>query len=176
MRLLPLIGSIALTLVPGMAQAAQAVCVTPAELTAMTTYGLPSVIRGTSQRCSPILPANAYLRRDGERLAARYERGSVAAWPAARAAFLRIGSNGNADQAKIMQRLPDDTLRPLVDELILGMVDQKLPADRCKSIDRLVNLLSPLPPENTAELIGLAAGLGATNGKAKVGQFQLCEA
>ena len=177
MRVLNLFAAAALVVAPGIAQAAQAPqCLTAAEFTAMTTYGLPSMIRGTSQRCATVLPADAYLRRDGERLAARYERGKNAAWPAARAAFLRVGSNGNAAQASLMQRLPDDTLRPLVDELILGMVDQKLPTDRCKAIDRVVALLAPLPAENTAELIGLAAGLGAATGKARTGQFQLCEA
>ena len=43
-------------------------------------------------------------------------------------------------------------------------------------VDRIARLLSPLPPENAAELIGVAVGLGSKTGAAKVGKVSICEA
>jgi hypothetical protein len=39
-----------------------------------------------------------------------------------------------------------------------------------------VMLLSPLPAESTAEVIGLAAGLGARAGQARLGKLAICKA
>jgi len=48
--------------------------------------------------------------------------------------------------------------------------------DACPSIDRVFALLSPLPAENTAELIALAVGLGSKAGEARLGRFSICKA
>ena len=82
----------------------------------------------------------------------------------------------NAEASELLKSLPDSALQPMVDALISGMVSQRLPTERCSSVDRLVRLLSPLPPESTAELIGIAAGLGAKTGQAKVGTLAICPA
>lgn len=162
--------------IPGIAQAAEPVCLTPSEFTALSTYALPSLIRGTAERCTPVLPSGAFLRSDGEKLAQRYSVKRDAAWPGAKQAFLKIGSAKSPEAAQIIGKMSDETLKPMVDELVTGAVSQQLPEDRCKPVDRALRLLSPLPAENTAELIGVIAGLGARSGKAKVGQFALCEA
>ncbi len=156
------------------AQAAEPPCLTASEFTAVSTYALPGALEAVAQRCAPQLGANAYLKSDAKRLAARYASGSEAAWPRAKAAFLKAGVGGNPQAASLFAGMPDDTLQPLVDGVLASAIAQKLPTDRCTAIDRLVRLLSPLPPENTAELIALAAGLGAKSDKARVGQFSLC--
>ncbi|HVR89648.1 MAG TPA: hypothetical protein VHG29_00960 [Novosphingobium sp.] len=161
---------------PGVAQAAQeAPCLTPAEFTALSSYALPSLITGAAERCTAVLPGNAYLTRSGAQLAQRYAARKSAAWPGAKAAFLKV-SGGNAEVSQLFTAMPDEALQPMVDGLISGMIGQKLPTERCGSIDRLASLLAPLPPENTAELIGLAVGLGSKSGKGKVGQFSICAA
>lgn len=169
------IAAIALALTPIAAQAAAPPCLTPPEFTALSSYALPSIITGTAERCATTLPADAWLRRNGSQLAARYAAGKPAAWPTAKAAFLKIGgTTANADAGNLLKSLPDSSLQPMVDALISGVVGQQLPTDRCDAINRLVQLLAPLPPENTAELIALAAGLGAKSGRAKVGSFSIC--
>ena len=156
------------------AQAAEPPCLTAGEFTAVSTYALPGAIEAIAERCAPQLGAGAFLKTDLKRLAARYSATSRAAWPGAKAAFLKVGVGGNPEAASLFAGMPDDTLRPMVNGVLASAIAQKLPTDRCTAIDRLVRLLSPLPPENTAELIALAAGLGAKSGKAKVGQFSLC--
>ncbi len=166
----------ALMVVPAAAQAAEMPCLSSAEFASLSSYALPSMIRGTAQRCSAVLPGDAFLRKDGDQLAARYEVRKASAWPGAKAAFLKIGSSTNPQAADMFSLMSDDALQPMVDSLIQGMVGQQLPTERCSAVNRLVMLLAPLPAESTAELIGLAAGLGAKDGKAKLGQFSICTA
>jgi hypothetical protein len=168
---------LAFALAPVAAQAAEPPCVTPAEFTALSTYALPSIISGTAQRCATALPADAWLRHNGVQLAARYSVAKPAAWPIAKAAFFKIsGNTANVDGASLLKSLPDSSLQPMLDALISGVIGQHLPAERCSIIDRLVQLLAPLPPENTAEIIAIAAGLGAKTGRAKLGSFSMCHA
>ena len=162
---------------PGIAQAAaqDTPCLTPAEFSSLSTYALPSVIAGVAQSCAPALPTSAYLTRNGVQLSQRYATRKQAAWPGAKAAFLKVAGS-NAEVSQLFTTMPDNALQPMVDGLISGMIGQKVPAERCGSIDRLASLLAPLPPENTVDLISLAVGLGSKSGKGKVGQFSICEA
>jgi hypothetical protein len=177
MRSTALLAPLALALAPIAAQATEPPCLTATEFTALSSYALPSIITGTTERCAAALPADAWLRRNGGQLAARYAAGKPAAWPAAKAAFFKFGSSSaNPETANLLKSLPDSSLQPMVDALISGMIGQQLPADRCGAIDRLVRLLAPLPPENTAELIAVAAGLGAKTGRARLGKFSICPA
>jgi hypothetical protein len=164
----------ALALMPTVARAADAPCLTSTEFSSLSSYALPSMIRGTAQHCASVLPRDAFLRNQSVQLASRYDARKAVSWPAAKAAFIKIGAATNPQAADIFKQMSDDALQPLIDGLIQGMIGQQLPTERCNAVDRLVMLLAPLPAESTAELIGLAAGFGAKNGKAKVGQFSIC--
>jgi hypothetical protein len=175
MRSFARFAALSLALAPLAAQAAEPPCLTPAEFTALSTYALPSIITGTSDRCSASLPADAWLKRNGSQLAARYAVAKPGAWPAAKAAFFKFSAgSANAEATNMLKTLPDSSLQPMLDALISGMVGQQVPTERCTAINRLVQLVSPLPPENTAELIAFAAGLGAKSGRGKLGSFSLC--
>ncbi len=158
------------------AQAAVPPCLTPTEFTALTNYAMPSAIRGAMARCTATLPAHAYLRTNGEALARKYDAGKARNWPAAKVAFLRVGAVLNPEAGALFKSMPDEAVQPIVDSMMTGLVGQKLPLERCASLDRLVMLLSPLPAENVGELFGLAAGLYAQDGRAKLGQFSVCKA
>jgi len=165
----------ALLLVPQAAMAADEVCLTPREFTALSTYALPSVIGGTSRACAALLPPDSFLRRSGDEFAARYARGKAAAWPEARAAFLKMSAAKDPGAAQLFTAMPDDALQQVADAALAGIVASKVKPDSCATIDRALALLSPLPPENTAELIALAAGLGSKSGEAKLGKFAICK-
>lgn len=164
MRPLPLIKSLtlaALAIAPGLARAAEPPCLQPAEFAALAGFALPSAINGASQRCTASLPADAFLRTGAGAMATRYAGARSAAWPGAKAAFLKLGSAAEGDAAKLIGLLPDEALQQIVDAAIQAKVADTLPLERCATTDRLLLLLSPLPPENTAELIALAVSLGA---------------
>jgi hypothetical protein len=176
MTRLSLLAAAALLALPQVAMAAEPVCLTPREFTAMSTYALPSVIAGTSRACAAQLPDTAFLRRSGGDLAARYAQGKDRAWPEARAAFLKMSMARDPGAAQLFTAMPDDALQQVADAAFAGIVAGQVKPGSCATIDRVVALLSPLPAENTAELIALAAGLGARSGEARVGKFALCKA
>jgi hypothetical protein len=175
-RIVAFLAAAAAVVVPGIAAAAEPPCLTAREFSDLSQYALPSLITGTAERCSAALPADAYLRRNGSDLAARYAAGKPSAWPGAKSAFMKLSGGINPDATGLFRTLPDDKLQPMVDALVEGMIGQQVQPDSCATIDKAVRLLSPLPPHSTAELIALAIGLGSTGGGGKVGRIALCPA
>lgn len=173
-----------LAIAPGVAAAAQPVCLSKGEARSLLTYALPQVISGTGKRCQSQLPANSYLRTHGEELKARYAAQKNRYWPDARAAFLKLSSSKDAQFGEFTRNLPDESLQPIVDIAVEGMVAQNIKPKSCDKIDLALDLLSPLPPENTAGLIALFVEIGAQAGRnaaqaadkqASLGGFAICE-
>lgn len=161
---------------PQVALAAEPPCLTPSEATAVASYALPSVISGTAERCSATLGASAYLPRNGAQLAQRYAARKAAVWPEAKGALIKLSSTTNPDAMDMMKSLPDKTLQGLADTLVSGVVADKIPLTRCGVIDRFMALVSPLPPESTAELISLTLGLVSQGAQPKLGKLSVCKA
>jgi hypothetical protein len=171
------LAAIALTTAPALAQAAEPPCLTPAEFTALSTYALPSVVTGATERCAATLPANAWLPKNGKQLSARYARSQSASWPTAKAAFLKLsGAAGNPEASNVLKSMPEASQRQMADGFISGIVGQQLPTERCTAVDSLLRLLSPLPPQNTAEIIAVGAGLVSRSGRSKIGPLTICPA
>jgi hypothetical protein len=168
--------ALALIAAPGVAQAAEPPCLTAREFTDLSSYALPSIITGTVERCSASLGPSAFLKRDGGALASRYAAAKPAAWPGAKSAFFKLSGGANSDAGSLFRNMPDNKLQPMVDSLVEGLIAQQVPAERCRTIDTAVRLLAPLPPQNTAELIALAVGLGSRGGGGKLGKLTLCPA
>lgn len=142
----------------------------------MSIYTLPAMVRGAAQRCGDFLPPKAYLRTDGEKLAQRYAKGRERQWPLARRAVVKAGGVFDPQAGPMLGSLPDDTMKPLLDDMVIAMVDQQMPPERCKSLDSLVMLLSPLPAPLAAETIVLATGIAARTGEKRVGLIRICRA
>ena len=176
MRLLPSIAAASLTVTPAMAQSAEP-CLTPAEFSALAGYAMPSVIAGATKRCATTLDGQSYLVRQGTALATRYATHKGTSWPMAKTAFLKFTAKGDSKADAILTGLPDNTLQQMLDGVVEGMVAQEIPLQDCSTIDNFVRLLAPLPPENTAELIGLAVGLASKGEKAgKASKVNICPA
>ncbi len=167
---------LSLAMLPGLAHAAEPPCLTPPEFTALSAYALPSMITGAAARCASVLPQGAWLPANGAQLASRYAPGKARAWPAAKAAFLKLGAGQGPDAAQLLRTMPDPSLQMIADGFIQGLVGQQLPTRRCETVDRVVRLLAPLPAESTAELIAITVGLSARSGGGKVGALSLCPA
>jgi hypothetical protein len=158
-----------------MAAAAQQQCLTPAEASSLAAYALPAAITGTSKRCSPSLPPSAFLPRGGAELASRYAARRAQNWPAAKAAFFKIGGGAKDESSAMLKTLPDTSLQQMLDAIIEGMVAQEIPTEKCGQIDRIVGLLAPLPAQNTADLIAVVLGLAGKSGQAQTGKFSICK-
>jgi hypothetical protein len=166
--------AVAIALAPCAAIAATPPCLMPGEFTALATYALPSVVSGAVQRCSATLPADTFLRTDGAGLVARYAAGKDAAWPGAKAAFLKLVDGASPGTSDITRNLPDATLQQIVDTAVVTKVSDALPVERCGTVNHLVKLLAPLPPESMAGVIALAVGLGASTGHSRIGKITVC--
>ena len=170
----------ALATLPGVARAAEPPCLTSAEFSALATYALPGLIGDGTHRCSATLPAGAFLPGNGEALAHRYGAAMPAAWPGARAAFLKLSAGAGPDAVAMLRVMPDDSLQQLVGTLATQFAGQKLPTERCDTIDAATRNLAPLPAENIGRLLAVVVSLskhdaaGAASGR--MGKFSICPA
>lgn len=164
----------AIAMTPCAAMAAQPVCITKAEATSLISYALPQAINGTAKRCAPSLPANSFLRTQGTALANRYAAQKGQYWVKAKPAFMKAMSAQNDGSSNMMAGLPDETLRQLADVFVEGFVSQRIATKSCKQLDLAIDLLSPLPPENTAGLIALTLD-AAGSADPKLGKISLCK-
>lgn len=164
------LGAGLLAMAPGMARAAEPPCVSMPEVTALVAFSLPPVISAIASRCSATLPPESFLRTQGAGLAARYALTRTTAWPGAKAAFLRISAAAGPDMVNTLKGMPDPALQALVDSAVASKVADGLPLDRCAPLDRVLSLLSPLPPESTSEVVGTILALGGPIGR----KLQVC--
>lgn len=160
--------------VPSMAvaQGTQA-CLTAADADALVRYALPDIIGQVGTSCAASLPATAYLIRNQTELAKRYGELAAPALPGARRAFGKIAGLN----PKQTENLKDETLRALLGMGINTVVSGKLKPKDCSTVDEILTLLAPVPPENMAKLIGIALREGnklKTDDTATPSIFRLC--
>lgn len=134
------------------AAAQEPACLSEREVTSLVTYALPVVMDFTMKACRPQLSPQGFFATQGSSLVQRYAARKTAAWPEARAALVKLG--GNDDKLKdIVSNLSDEALQPFAEGMVSAMVTKGIKPGQCKAIERATRLLSPLPLENTAELV-----------------------
>ena len=144
MRIAAALAALALVASPA---AAQTPCITMPEAQAMTLVALPDIIRETGRVCAAQLPATSLIRGQSNALVAKYQVEADRAWPAARAAIVKL-----SDPA-VDALLQSDYARPLLTTLLVPQIVGRIATRDCGTIDRLVTLLEPLPPRNTAGIV-----------------------
>ena len=166
-------------------QAAAAVqsanCLSEREVTSLVTYALPVVMDSTIKACKPQLSPEGYFATQGAGLVQRYAARKGSAWPEAKAALLKLGGK-DYKMKDMVASLSDEALQPFADGIVSQMIVKGIKPGQCKSIERATRLLSPLPPENTAELLTFVIVLaekpsvrGAV-GAPKKSDFPICPA
>lgn len=130
--------------------AATADCINRAEMHGLVAYFLPDVIAKVAEGCSPHLPAESYLRTGLPRLAVPLNQGKAGVWPAAKAAFFKMGK---AEDVAAMSALPDEALRPLIDAAITAQLPIKLDAATCADVNEITEALAPLSADQTVRLV-----------------------
>jgi hypothetical protein len=148
---------------------AQVQCLTAPEARALFTFIIPEAVEGVAAKCKAALPATAFLPSSSAATVAKFREAAKGGWPAARAAFLKIG--GPAKEADLMAKMSDATLQPFVSEAFAGVVANDVKPADCRKIDRFVAALAPIPPSNVADLI---TALIALVGEKKGDDLKLC--
>lgn len=152
-------------------------CLTPKEAQGLITFALPDVITGVANKCSPSLPPKSYLSTNGADLAARYRAATAPNWPVAKQAmrkFIELDSD-------MMAALPDDALKGFFGAGVSTAIVKEIKLEQCGDIDRLMQVVAPLPPENMSALVGILLEI-STRPKAQALQnkskmpFNICAA
>lgn len=157
--LAPALALLALAQAPA-AQAQQA-CVPPADFGDTIIYALPLAYDAARTPCARQFAKDGFIARGGEKFIAGFRARQNAAWPGAMRTMqaLLAGQQGEVkggdlDLAALAKSLPPETLRPLVDGLMGQMIAGEIKPESCPKIERALELLSPLPVDNVAGLMG----------------------
>lgn len=156
------LGALAMTLAlqPQIA-AAQANCVTEDQVAAMAIYSAPIAVRAVNTKCRASLADNGFMAREGASLASRYAAESARVWPTAHSGLLAFVATTAAgdENIRLLRQLPRDSVRPLVDEIVLQKLVQAIPVEDCGAIERTIAAIAPLEPAEAARLVGALASL-----------------
>jgi hypothetical protein len=140
---------------------AQQGCVPPADLSDTIIYALPIAYDAARTSCGKQFARDGFMARGGDKFIAGFRARQNAAWPGAMRTMQALvaspggaGKPGDLDLAALAKSLPPETLRPLVDGLMGQMIAGEIKPDSCGKIERALELLSPLPVDNVAGLMG----------------------
>ena len=127
----------------------------PAAIASAARYAMPHLVSGVRETCSPVLSPDGYLMRNGDALVAKFSQGSDAAWPAAKSFLIETMAKDEDDEsARYISLLPDESLKPFVDGILVALVTKEIKQEQCHDVERGLELLDPLPAENVSGLIG----------------------
>ncbi|MDR6788562.1 hypothetical protein J2Y58_001922 [Sphingomonas sp. BE138] len=128
------------------AASAQAPCLSAADAESIALVAMPDIIRDAGRVCAS-LPASSLLRRQSGAFLDKYDREADRAWPAARTAIAKL-----SDPA-VELLLLSDYARPMLTSIFAPQITGRIQPADCPTLDRLVTLLEPLPPRNTAGIV-----------------------
>ena len=143
------------------AQAQQQTCVAAADIGDTVLYAMPIAYDAVSRSCSKQLKADGFIAQDGAAFIDNFRARQDSAWPGAFRLLKTFMAQNDAekggkdtDMTAMIAALPEDSLRPFVDGLVGQMIAQEIKPDSCSKIERGLELLSPLPVDNVAGLMG----------------------
>lgn len=125
---------------------AQTRCLSANEAESIALVAMPEIIRDAGAVCSN-LPGSSLLRRTDGKFIAKYEAEADRAWPAARRAIAKL-----SDPA-VELLLLSEYARPLLTEMFAPQITGRINPEDCPALDRVVTLIEPLPPRNTAGIV-----------------------
>jgi hypothetical protein len=147
------------------AQAQQNACIPPADMTDAIVYAMPLAYDAAQTACANRFAADGFMAREGDAWVAAYRDGQNKAWPGALRVLKTFMADDAAtkgkgdDMSAIITALPEDALRPFVDAMVGQMIAKEIKPDSCGTIERAVELLSPLPGENIGGLVAFVLEL-----------------
>lgn len=133
------------------ARAAEPPCVTHAQLEALTLFALPPVLEALATTCGPSLPAQAYLLNGGRTLSQSLAADGAANWAMASSAMHIVSG-------EMPTGVSAETMKGLIRDMTVSEI--KLKPEECAKIDRVGELLAPLPARNLAGVVAMLAELG----------------
>lgn len=144
------------------AQAQQQTCVAAADLGDAVIYSMPIAFDAAQNACANRWSRDGFAAREGEAFITNFRTGQDKAWPGAfrlLKTFMADKADGGDDDNinAMIGALPEDALRPFVDGLVGQMIAKEIKGDSCNTIERGLELISPLPTDNVGGLFAFIA-------------------
>jgi hypothetical protein len=147
-------------------------CMPQPQAAALITFALPTLVEKLGQRCSEVLPPNAYIVANGMALADRYRPDSAAAWPQARRAI------GMIFQKSLGQPKPPDmnseTIRILAEPTIGSFLAKQVNRDDCFVANEAIMDARAVSGTDVGRLAVLAVSISERKGKGLAEVLKLC--
>lgn len=141
-------------------------CVQSADLSDTVLYAMPIAYDAVSTTCAKQLKTDGFLARDKGRFIQSFRAKQDAAWPGAFRLLKTFMASDKAAEggkddgmAAMIAALPESSLRPFVDGMVGQMIAGEIKPETCGKIERGMELLSPLPPENIGGLLAFVLEL-----------------
>lgn len=138
-------------------------CITPGEVRGLVGYAMPALLEKIAGSCAPHVSRGGYMAMRLPGLIGTLAAGRDAAWPQARAAFMKFGA---PKDTATLASLPDEAMRPIVDQVLAEKLALKVPASACLDVEEVLETLEPLPAENSVRLISVILTLAGRGDRA----------
>ena len=153
-----------LAMVQAQVAQAQEACVAPADLDDTITYAMPLAYDAALNACEGRFAPDGFMATGGAEFVDGFRDRQDAAWPGT-FRLLKVfmstppsdGSAGTEEMVALLSSLPEDSIRPFVDAIIVQQIIPEIKPDSCADIERGLELVSPLPPENVSALFTFIA-------------------
>ena len=152
------------------AAAAEKPCIMPDEAAGLMLMLAPDALKAVGTACAQALPQTALVRQTSGPFLDKYQAAANASWPKAKLAIVKIMNDKDSP-------LDPEILRPVIAAMILPAIKKGIKAKDCATIDHIVSLLAPLPPDNAAELFVSLIELKKADEKPEAkSDFNICPA
>lgn len=130
-------------------------CVDQDDVADATVYAMPLLASAFTGKCSDKLAADGFMMTSGDAFVARYAELQDQKWAGAYRLLLSFAAEGKGGgpMAEMMANLPEESVRPFVDAIIEQKVADEIKVKDCAKIERGIEMLAPLPPENMGGLL-----------------------
>ena len=167
--------------------AAQQICVESADVSDAVTYAMPTLYDAVKDPCSNEFAANDFMTNEADAFIAQFDDLQDTSWPGT-LRLLKVfmaadaAEKGDAEDPMMtaFAQMPPDALRPLVDIFVGQLIKDDLAKDikpaTCSDIAEIMELVSPLPPENIGGLAGLIARMTELDNPPVCGTAKAAEA
>ena len=157
------------------AAATTSACITPIELRAGMSFMVPAMIHGVRDKCTTVLPRNAYLNQHGDALISRFQASRMIDSKALQSLVGKIRPNADIPASA------NAAMAEVIAATFVAKMQATLKPNTCPGINQTLALLDPLPAENVIglfELIGTALtkdDARKSRAKNQLSDVQLCE-
>lgn len=130
-------------------------CVDQDDVADATVYTMPLLASAFTSKCSGKLAADGFMMTGGDAFVARYAELQDKKWAGAYRLLLSFAAQGKGGDPMVdlMGSLPEDSVRPFIDAIIEQKVAEEIKVKDCAKIERGIEMLAPLPPENMGGLL-----------------------